>query len=51
MLKVLHSKIDVSLQDLFTMSVEQRTHGHPLKIVLPKCDLEQRIFHVNVVQR
>ena len=47
------SEADVGLQDLFTMSVERRTRGHPLKIVLPRCDFELRrkFFQVRVVQR
>ena len=50
--KVFHSEIDVGLQDLFTMSVEWRTCGHPLKVVLPRCELELwRFFQVCVVQR
>ena len=41
------------LGTLFTMSVERRTRRHPLKIVLPICDLElrRRFFQVRVVQR
>ena len=40
--KVFHSEINVGLQDLFTVSVEWRARGHPLKILLSRCDLELR---------
>ena len=51
--KVFHSEADVGLQDLFTMSVERWTRGHPLKIVTLRCDLKlrRRFFQVRVVQR
>ena len=50
--KVFHLEIDVGLQDLLIMSIEWRTCGHPLKIVLPRCNLElRRFFQVHVIQR
>ena len=42
--KVFNSEVDVGLLDGFTVAVDRRTHGHSLKIVVPRCVLEMRLF-------
>ena len=50
--KIFHSEVDISLLDELTVAVDQRTHGHTLKVVIPMCELEmRRFFHARVIQR
>ena len=51
--KIFHSEVDIGLLDGFTVAVDQRTHSHSFKIVVPRCVLEMRrhFFHVWIIQQ
>ena len=40
--KIFHSEMDIGLSDGFTLTDDQRTREHSVKVVVPRCELEMR---------